>query len=81
MSGPVLVFVNDHAVRIAPGARAAEAVALHDPALAELLRSGAAYLTDARGIRSAPDGPVYPGLILRVVVSARAPRDGADAHA
>jgi hypothetical protein len=81
VSDPVLVFVNDRAVRIAPGARAIEAVELHDPALAGPLRTGGAYLTDARGIRLAPDEPVHAGLILRVVVSARAAGGGADAHA
>jgi hypothetical protein len=81
MSAPVLVFVNDQAVRVAPGVPAVEAVAAHDPALSERLRTGAAYLTDGRGIRLAAGSPVFAGAILRVVVSARSRPDEADAHA
>ncbi|HEV8612549.1 MAG TPA: hypothetical protein VGQ73_03500 [Gemmatimonadales bacterium] len=81
MSAPVLVFVNDQAVRVAPGVPAVEAVAAHDPGLAEQLRAGSAYLTDGRGIRLDAAVPVFPGAIFRVVRSARAVTDEADAHA
>ena len=83
MTEPVVVFVNERAVRVAPGVTAETAVAALDPGLGEKLREGAAYLTDARGIRIGNGEPVYAGAILRVVVSARREdaRDGADAHA
>jgi hypothetical protein len=53
-----------------------------DPALADRLRDGAAYVTDGRGIRLPPGEAVNAGAIVRVVVSARGgePRDEADAH-
>jgi hypothetical protein len=71
-------FVNDRLVRVQPGADAMAAVAALDPALAERVRAGTAYLTDGRGIRCAPDAPLVPGAILRVVVPARR---GPGAHA
>ena len=82
MTEPVLVFVNERAVRVPPGATAEAAIAALDPSLAEKIRNGAGYVTDARGIRLASGEAVYPGAILRVVVSARreGARDEADAH-
>ena len=81
MSGPIPVFVNDHPVSLPPGATAADAVAAFDPALAERLRSGAASLTDGRGLALSPEQPLFPGAIVRVIVSARrAPAEGPDAH-
>ena len=83
MSEPVLLFVNERPVRVAAGARALEAVTAFDPDLAARLSAGEAYLTDGRGIRLEPETPVFPGAILRVVVSARSAAQGkeADAHA
>lgn len=81
MSDPVTVFINERPVRAAAGSSAADAVALLDPALAGSLLRGGAYLTDARGIRVEPGAPVYSGAIFRVVQSARAAPDEADAHA
>jgi hypothetical protein len=80
MSDPILVFVNESPVRVGAGVTALEAVIALDPDLAARLGSGGGYLTDGRGIRLAPESPVFPGAILRVVVSARQPRDEADAH-
>lgn len=80
MSELVLVFVNERAVGVAPGATAGEAVAALDPGLAGRLAEGAAYLTDGRGIRCDASIPVSAGAIFRVVVSARAAQDR-DAHA
>lgn len=84
MTEPILVFVNQRAVRVPPGSTAGQAVAAADPALAGLLAPGSgapsAYLTDARGIRLDPSEPVHAGSILRVIVTARAARDEADAH-
>jgi hypothetical protein len=37
-------------------------------------------VTDGRGIALDPGGPVYPGAILRVVVSARRRDEDPDAH-
>ena len=81
MTEALLVFVGGRAVSVAPGATALAAVAASDPALAERLQEGRAYLTDGRGIRLEPGAPVYQGAILRVVVSDRALPDEADAHA
>ncbi|PYP41263.1 MAG: hypothetical protein DMD43_06925, partial [Gemmatimonadetes bacterium] len=65
MTEPVLVFVNERAVRVPPGATAEDAVAAMEPALAERLRAGAAYLTDGRGIRLPPGEAVHAGTIVR----------------
>lgn len=77
---PIPVFINGHRVHAAPGESVAGAVALHDPALAEQVATGAAYVTDGRGIRIADTQAVHAGAILRVVVSSRRNKDEADAH-
>jgi len=79
MSEPVLVFVNERPVRLAPGSTAADAVAGMDVRLAAGLARGAAYLTDGRGIRCDPSTPVTPGAIFRVVLTARADPGASDA--
>jgi hypothetical protein len=81
VSDAVPVFVNGHTVRIEAGEPVSSAVAMHDPALAEKLAAGSAYVTDGRGIRLPADSPLQGGAILRVVVSARRDADGADADA
>jgi hypothetical protein len=81
MTESVLVFVNDRSVRVAPGATAFEAVAALDAMLGEQLAAGAAQLSDGRGIPLDHGTAVFAGAILRCVVSARRPRDEADAHA
>jgi hypothetical protein len=81
VSAAVLVFVNERPVRVAAGADALAAVAALDPALGRQLAAGAAQLSDGRGIPLAPATPVFAGAIFRCVVSARRPRDEADAHA
>jgi hypothetical protein len=82
VTAPVLVFVNERAVRVPPGTTAEGAVRAADPALAARLGEGAGYVTDGRGIRLDAASPVYEGAILRVVVSARreGERDEADAE-
>ena len=75
------VFVNDRAVRVASGSTITTAVAAADAELARALEAGAARLTDGRGIALDPAEPVYPGAILRVIVSARQGRPEADADA
>lgn len=74
------VFINGYRVEAPAGATVAGAVALHDPALAEQVATGAAYVTDGRGIRIADSQAVHAGAILRVVVSSRRNQDEADAH-
>jgi hypothetical protein len=80
VTAPVLVFVNERAVRVPPGTTAEGAVRAAAPELAGRLREGAGYVTDGRGIRLEAGSPVYEGAILRVVVSARQEWDGADAE-
>jgi len=80
MTEPVRVFIDDHAVSVPPGATALAAVASLDPSLAERIQGGSAYLTDGRGIRLEAGTGVYQGAIIRVVTSARASRNEADAH-
>lgn len=78
------VFVNERAVTVPAGTDARAAVRALDPALAERLEaglaSGAAHVTDGRGIALDPAAPLAPGAIVRVVVSARrgAGRAGGD---
>ena len=50
-----------------------------DPALAEKVASGAAYVTDGRGIEIDTRSRLAGGAILRVVVRARARSGDADA--
>lgn len=68
---PMRAFVNEQPVELPRAATARDAVAALDPALAEQLDAGAAYLTDGRGIRLDPAAPLAPGAIIRAVVSAR----------
>lgn len=72
-------FVNERSLALAPGATVQDAVAAFDAALAERVAGGAAYVTDARGIRIDSHRPLQGGTILRVVVSARAAADDPDA--
>lgn len=72
MSDALRVFVNERAVDVPRGAPVREAVAARDAALARLVDSGDAYVTDARGIRvDAGDVVREPGAVFRVVVTAR----------
>lgn len=73
----LVVFVNEQPVRLAAPASALAAVRALDPALVGDLEVGRAYLTDARGIRCAPETALTPGAILRVVRTARRPPAGA----
>lgn len=81
MTAPVRVFIDDQAVTAPAGATVLAAVAGFDPALAERIQSGSAYLTDGRGIRLETGAAVYQGAIIRVVRSARPSPNEADAHA
>ena len=75
----ILAFVNEHPVRVPPGACAADAVRAFDPALADRVASNQAYLTDGRGIRVEPGAVLTSGDIIRAVVSARRGEPHADA--
>ncbi len=66
------MFVNEKPVEVARGASVQDAVAALDRALADLLGSGAAYVTDATGRTVDAGDPVgEAGAVLRVVVTAR----------
>lgn len=69
----IRVFVNDKAVDVPRGgSRVRDAVAQADPALARLLESGDAYVTDAAARPIDAGDPIgEAGAVLRVVVSAR----------
>ncbi len=72
MGDGLRVFVNEKPVEVARGATIRDAVATHDRALAELLASDAAYVTDAVGrLMNAGDQVGEAGAVFRVVVSAR----------
>jgi adenosine deaminase len=66
------VFVNDKSIDVQRGAGVRDAVARADDALARLLDSGDAYVTDATGRPvDAADAIGEAGAVYRVVVSAR----------
>lgn len=67
----IRVFVNATPVDVEPGADVCDALRACDPALEASVISGAAYVTDARGIELPLDVRLAAGAILRVVVSAR----------
>lgn len=73
MPAPTLrVFVNERVVEVARGATVRDAVAALDPALAELVATGGAHVTDAVGRTvDAGDQLRAEGAVLRVVVSSR----------
>jgi hypothetical protein len=73
----IRVFVNATPVDVEPGADVRDALRICDPALEASVASGAAYVTDARGIEIPLDVRLAAGAILRVVVSARK-RAGSD---
>ena len=81
MTGSIAVFVNDRAVRVPPGVPFAQAIAVSDDGLGRAVADGTALVTDGRGIGLDPASPVYPGAIVRVVISARRAAGGADADA
>lgn len=80
MSALVPVFVNDRCTWVPAGVPVSDAVDQVDGVLAEALRGGSARITDARGILLPADAVTHSGLIVRVSVSARQPKDEADAH-
>ena len=79
MSNLIRVFVNAGAVDLPAGAAVADAVRSTDPTLLDKIASGAAYVTDGRGIEIDPAAQLMSGAILRVVVRARSGSGNADA--
>lgn len=71
----IAVFVNERRIRLRRPASALAAVRAFDPALAEAVEAGRAYLTDGRGVRCEGDAALQDGAILRVVRSARRPTE------
>jgi hypothetical protein len=71
MSDMIRVFVNARAVDLPAGAEVNQAVRAYDPALAGQLLTGAAYVTDGRGIEVDPMARLASGAILRVATRAR----------
>lgn len=76
MKDTIRVFVNAGSLDLPSGADVAHAVRLFDPALERQIASGAAYVTDGRGIEIDPTSPLAGGAILRVVVRARRSQSG-----
>jgi hypothetical protein len=79
VSDTIRVFVNAGAVDLPAGGAVADAVRSTDPSLLNKIASGAAYVTDGRGIEIDPSTPLVNGAILRVVVRARSRSADADA--
>jgi hypothetical protein len=79
VSDLIRVFVNADVVEVPAGAAVLDAVRSTDPALPDKIASGAAYVTDGRGIEIDPGDPLMSGSILRVVVRARSGSGDADA--
>lgn len=75
------VFVNAAPVEVEPGTDVRGAIRAHDPELEARAGSGAATVTDARGIAVPLDGRLAAGSILRVVVRARRGDPDPDADA
>jgi hypothetical protein len=76
MTETIRVFVNAGPLDLPSGADVAQAVRLFDPALERQIASGAAYVTDGRGIEIDPASPLSGGAILRVIVRARRSESG-----
>jgi len=71
MTETIPVFINAAPVQVPRGTDVRGAIAAVDPNLAERVVSGTASVTDARGLRLAPELVLTAGAILRVIVSAR----------
>jgi hypothetical protein len=81
MSDTIRVFVNASPVDLPVGADVGEAVRAFDPALEAGLASGAAFVTDGRGIEVDSGSRLSTGAILRVIVRARRGEEGGHARA
>ena len=81
MSETIRVFVNASAVDLPAGAEVGHALRAFDPALELDVVSGAAYVTDGRGIEIDRSAPLESGAILRVALRARRGGGAGDADA
>ena len=81
MSDTIRVFVNASAVDLPAGAEVGQALRAFDPALERDVASGAAYVTDGRGIEIDPSARLASGAILRVALRDRRGGGAADADA
>jgi hypothetical protein len=81
MTGTIRVFVNARALDLPAGADVGQAIQTYDPGLAGHLQSGAAYVTDGRGIELDAAARLTGGAILRVALRARRGTGAADADA
>jgi hypothetical protein len=81
MTDTIRIFVNARPVNLPAGANVAQAVRAFDATLEPSLASGAAYVTDGRGIEIDPAARLAGGAILRVVVRARRGSKESDADA
>jgi hypothetical protein len=79
VSNLIRVFVNAGAIDLPAGAAVLDAVRSTDPTLLDKIATGAAYVTDGRGIEIDPGTPLMSGAILRMVVRAHAGSSDADA--
>jgi hypothetical protein len=79
VSSAIRVFVNAGVIDLPAGAAVLDAVRSADPTLPDKIASGAAYVTDGRGIEIDPGASLMSGAILRVVVRARSGSTDADA--
>lgn len=71
MPPEIRVFVNERGFSLAPGSTARDAIAAALPELVPRLASGAAQVTDARGLPVGLDDPLPAGSILRAAKSSR----------
>ena len=71
MSETIRVFVNAGMVDLPAGSDVGSALRAFDPELDRQVGSGAAYVTDGRGIELSSDAPLAGGAILRVVIRSR----------
>lgn len=81
MSETIRIFVNASVVDLPAGAVVGQALRAFDPALERDVASGAAYVTDGRGIELDRSAPLAGGAILRVALRARRAGGAADADA
>ncbi len=65
------LIVNEKPVDVIEPATVADAVTAFDAALGAALLAGTARATDARGIDIAPNEPVGPGSIVRILGPSR----------
>lgn len=71
MSETIRVFVNAGTIDLPAGSDVGSALRAFDPELDRKVESGAAYVTDGRGIELSSDARLAAGAILRVVIRSR----------